>query len=210
MIKIERKIQTQFQDYVAASICGRDGFFLDLGCRHPIDKNNTYLLEKFYNWKGLLFDTSEFSITQCKEVRTNPSHCLNVNESEFTNLLLTLNVDSFDYISFDIDTPYTSNYPLALSHIVSSNIPFKFMTYEHDLVYSEKKRLENLNRKTSREFLQDNGYFLLFPDVTQREGDITLSWEDWWVNPELVSKDLLTKSKSLLTPFQILDLVTQE
>ena len=210
MVNIDRKIPTQLQDYVAAAICGENGFFLDLGCRHPIDKNNTYLLEKYYNWKGLLFDITPLSITQCQEIRVNPSYCMDVNNNEFVELLSTLDIPQFDFISFDIDTPNNKPYPESLRHIISSSIPFKFMTYEHDFYDAYKKEYENINRKTSREFLQDHGYFLLFGDVTQREGDISLSWEDWWVNPELVSSNLLKKSKALLHPRQILDLVTQE
>ena len=37
------------------------GYYVDVGCYHPIHRNNTYLLHK-KNWNGINIDTSEFSI----------------------------------------------------------------------------------------------------------------------------------------------------
>jgi len=37
------------------------GFYVDVGCYHPIHRNNTHLLYK-QNWNGINIDTSEFSI----------------------------------------------------------------------------------------------------------------------------------------------------
>ena len=39
----------------------KNGFYVDVGCYHPIHRNNTYLLHK-QNWCGINIDTSEFSI----------------------------------------------------------------------------------------------------------------------------------------------------
>ncbi|MFL2878639.1 MAG: FkbM family methyltransferase [Candidatus Pelagibacter sp.] len=38
-----------------------DGFYVDVGGYHPLDRNNTYLLYK-KNWRGINIDLSEFSI----------------------------------------------------------------------------------------------------------------------------------------------------
>ena len=38
-----------------------EGFYVDVGCYHPIEINNTYLLYK-KNWKGINIDASKFSI----------------------------------------------------------------------------------------------------------------------------------------------------
>ena len=45
-------------DYVKNS---KSGFYVDVGCYHPIHRNNTYLLYK-KNWRGANIDLSEFSI----------------------------------------------------------------------------------------------------------------------------------------------------
>ena len=39
----------------------KDGFYVDAGGYHPLDRNNTYLLYK-KNWRGINIDLSEFSI----------------------------------------------------------------------------------------------------------------------------------------------------
>jgi len=39
----------------------KNGFYVDVGCYHPIHRNNTYLLHK-QGWNGVNVDTSEFSI----------------------------------------------------------------------------------------------------------------------------------------------------
>lgn len=39
----------------------KNGFYVDVGCYHPIHRNNTYLLYK-KNWNGINIDTSEFSV----------------------------------------------------------------------------------------------------------------------------------------------------
>ena len=39
----------------------KNGFYVDVGCYHPIHRNNTYVLYK-KNWNGINIDTSQFSI----------------------------------------------------------------------------------------------------------------------------------------------------
>jgi FkbM family methyltransferase len=39
----------------------KNGFYVDVGCYHPIHRNNTYLLHR-QNWSGINIDTSQFSI----------------------------------------------------------------------------------------------------------------------------------------------------
>ena len=46
----------------------KNGFYVDVGCYHPIHRNNTYLLHK-QNWNGVNIDTSEFSIDLFNHMR---------------------------------------------------------------------------------------------------------------------------------------------
>ena len=48
----------------------KNGFYVDVGCYHPIHRNNTYLLHK-QDWKGINIDTSEFSIDLFNHMRPN-------------------------------------------------------------------------------------------------------------------------------------------
>ena len=40
----------------------KNGFYVDVGCYHPIHRNNTHLLH-MQNWSGVNIDTSQFSIS---------------------------------------------------------------------------------------------------------------------------------------------------
>ena len=46
----------------------KNGFYVDVGCYHPIHRNNTYLLHK-QDWNGVNIDTSEFSIDLFNHMR---------------------------------------------------------------------------------------------------------------------------------------------
>ena len=39
-----------------------NGIYVDVGCYHPTKNNNTYLLYKKFNWRGVNIDVSKFSI----------------------------------------------------------------------------------------------------------------------------------------------------
>jgi|TARA_B110000263_G_scaffold17975_1_gene14356 FkbM family methyltransferase len=48
----------------------KNGFYVDVGCYHPIHRNNTQLLHK-QNWSGINVDTSQFSIDLFNYLRPN-------------------------------------------------------------------------------------------------------------------------------------------
>ena len=65
----------------------RGGFFLDVGCGHPIQDSNTYYLEKHLGWSGIAVDAlPEFAR---KWRRNRPA-------SKFFNLLVTDHADTLD------------------------------------------------------------------------------------------------------------------
>ena len=46
----------------------KNGFYVDVGCYHPVHRNNTYLLYKL-DWRGINIDISEFSIDLFNYIR---------------------------------------------------------------------------------------------------------------------------------------------
>ena len=52
------KEDLNIQDYFRNK---KNGFYIDVGCFHPLDRNNTYLLY-LNNWRGINIDISQFSI----------------------------------------------------------------------------------------------------------------------------------------------------
>ena len=65
---------------------------------------------------------------------------------------------------------------------------FAVITYEHDYYLDQTKSYRDL----SREYLESKGYILICGNIAPDEWRV---YEDWWVNPELVSLDIINKMK---------------
>ena len=65
----------------------KNGFYVDVGCYHPLHRNNTYLLHK-KNWNGINIDTSEFSIDLFNFIRPKDLNynCAISNKDEIIKL----------------------------------------------------------------------------------------------------------------------------
>ena len=65
----------------------KNGFYVDVGCYHPIHRNNTYVLNK-KNWNGINIDTSQFSIELFDYLRPNDLNynCAISNKNKFIKL----------------------------------------------------------------------------------------------------------------------------
>ena len=65
----------------------QNGFYVDVGCYHPIHRNNTYLLHK-QDWNGVNIDTSEFSIDLFNHMRPKDLNynCAISNKNEMIKL----------------------------------------------------------------------------------------------------------------------------
>ena len=59
----------------------KNGFYVDVGCFHPLDRNNTYLLYK-KKWRGINIDVSKFSIDLFNFLRPED---INVNIAIYCN-----------------------------------------------------------------------------------------------------------------------------
>ena len=64
-----------------------NGFYVDVGCYHPIHRSNTYLLHK-KNWNGINIDTSQFSIDLFNHMRPDDLNynCAISNKNEIISL----------------------------------------------------------------------------------------------------------------------------
>ena len=165
-----------------------NGTFVEIGSRHPIISNNTYLLENQYNWKGVMVTRDEQWVSLYKESRPNSEYIIKDAVTVNYNKILEKYPRDIDYlqISLEVSNMSTLNTLLKLNDSVLKTHRFAVITFEHDFYRGNFFRTRDL----SRIILQDLGYFLLFPDV---------SWfgcavcEDWWVHPELVSPQILKK-----------------
>ena len=166
------------QDRFAYYLVGEKGTFLDIGCYHPTQWNNTKALEEA-GWLGLMFDIREKWVDLCKKHRTSKVFCVDVTTDEFVNILNdNLDSKSVDYISLDADDGSLG----ALQQLLSNGYTFKCMTFEHD--YYDRG---NVLKTPSFAVLKEWGYLPLFEDVKLDDGSI---WEDWWVDPNQVPKEI--------------------
>ena len=78
------------------------GFYVDVGCYHPIHRNNTFLLHK-KGWNGINIDIHSFSIDLFKHLRPND---LNYNfaisdKKEIINMYFQKELSQLSTIDFD-------------------------------------------------------------------------------------------------------------
>jgi len=172
--------QDEFVYHTLAKHSEKPGFFLDVGCAHPKDGSNTYVLEKYFNWSGIGFDVGNVEKDCNWSKHRETKFCrVDVTEEDFTDLLGELVGDQVvDYISLDVDWDNTIYAHRALDRILDAGIKFKVMTLEH-----ESYKHHDLVTKPTRKSLGDLGYTILFENVSHISGD---AFEDWWVNPKLI------------------------
>lgn len=182
----------------------KQGFFLDIACQNPIQGNNTYTLEKEFDWNGLCFDiddthtklgyvTADGQIhkPRWEEVRNSPFIQMDATSDLFKNFLVDRIPKDLvvDYISLDVDTPTGQNLALDVLHkIIEAGVRFKAMTFEHE-VY------KHTIQQSSREILENQGYRRLFSNVRLWGGGIYPDegafFEDWWIDPRYFDPNIL-------------------
>ena len=184
----ERTYSKEQQDLFAKKIIGEYGFFLDIGCRTPVEENNTKLLE-LSGWSGMLFDIDQRFVDQCNEQRSNSSFCVDVTSNEFIKILKENGCPKVvDYISMDVDGASIQ----CLKNFLEAGFSFRCMTFEH--TWDLKKPVKENCVNESRQLLESFGYEILFKDVVLAHSEhIGKPFEDWWINPELLNTTLESK-----------------
>ena len=174
-----------FQDIFVLSILDgkRDGTYLEIGCADPLYGNNTALLEKEYGWTGISIDIDSQWSTKWEQQNRKCfiENALKINYSE----LLKNNI--IDYLQIDCDPP-------SISFEVLQKIPFhthKFavITFEHDHYADDTQSIKDKSRK----YLQSFGYELVVSNVSP---DDYCDYEDWWVHPDLVDRNIINIMKA--------------
>lgn len=150
------------------------GLFVDVGCSHPIEINNTYGLERI-GWFGRLVDNDLGAVETCRRHRRS-----SICKHDMTN---DLDAGSFwiglpavvDYLSLDIDNATLG--ALKLIPMEPGRLRFAVATIEHD-----SYRLGNGMRDAIRDHMHAHGYKIAVQDV-KHDG---LEFEDWWYHPDLI------------------------
>ena len=170
------------------------GTFLEVSCGHPVDCNNTFLLESETDWAGVSVDIGDVEkVFQWSEVRTAEFYRVDATSEALTRRIKEgLDNLHVDYLSLDVDFgPFTNLTHLALERVLNAGVSFKCCTLEH-----ETFKYGPANRDFTRKLLHDRNYIMLFESVSFPDGS---EWEDWWVDPKYFNQDVLNLKSSNIT-----------
>lgn len=148
----------------------KDGFFIEIGTAMPIENNNTFLFEKFYGWRGLLFEFDPQYEMSIRNIRKSPLITQDATKVDYRKLFEEHNVPKvIDYLSLDIDPP--DNTLKVLKALPLDEYTFSCVTFEHDRYWYGDSVMEE-----SRKIFESQGYELKKADVACPHGP----YEDWY------------------------------
>lgn len=189
--KIQKNYSQVYQDmFVLSALNGKKrGLYLEIGGGDPFWGNNTALLEKDFEWKGISIEYQESLANKYNQSRKNKTLCKNALEINYEKLLKeNFNTNIIDYLQLDCE-PSKSTFEILLS-IPFDKYKFAVITYEHDHFVD----ITQTYRTKSRNYLSMMGYELVVNDIGPTDW---YSFEDWWVHPELIDKKTLSELKYL-------------
>ena len=172
-----QSIESQDLFVLACTDNKRNGTYLEVGGRWPIQANNTFLLEKGYDWRGVSVEWDAGFTEQWAAQRSNPCVTADATILNYDALLTEHGLGPHvDYLQIDIDP--ATNSLRALELVDFNKYTFGVITFEHEY---DKKEAGLWVREMQREMLRSAGYFLVVADVCCSPDH---SFEDWWVSPE--------------------------
>ena len=161
----------------------KNGYFLEIGSNHPIDINNSYLLEKNYNWKGIMVEYDSKFLSLYKQHRPNSIHVINdATKVDYKNIFEQNNMPlNFDYLQIDLEANNGSTLKTLqkLDNEIFDTYKFATVTFEHDIYHTNFSN----TRLESRNIFAKRGYICVFEDINNKGIN---PFEDWYVHPDLV------------------------
>jgi SAM-dependent methyltransferase len=184
---IQENYSEAYQDmFVLTMLNGkRNGTYLEVGAGNAFYGNNTALLEKEFDWKGVALDIDEGFVAAHTNERSNPCLLKDATKINYVPFLNGLDFpNDIDYLQLDCDPPEVT-YKILLS-IPFDTHKFAVITYEHDYYCDETKSFQEKSRK----YLESYGYIRVVNNISP---DDNRPYEDWWVHPDLVNGDILNQ-----------------
>jgi hypothetical protein len=170
----------------------KNGYFIEIGSNDPKLINNTFILEKDFNWSGIMVEYDGKWLQSYKDTRPNSIHVIDdATKIDYKSLFVNNKVSrNIDYLQIDLDVCNRSTLDTLelFNNTIFDNYKFATITFEHD-IYSG----DHFNtRQTSRNIFLKRGYILVFPDVKNGPN----AFEDWYVHPDLVDMNYINKIKT--------------
>jgi hypothetical protein len=170
----------------------KNGFFVEIGSADPIKINNTYTLEKEFDWKGFMIEINPSFLKLYKQYRDKSFHIINdATKIDYVKLFKDYNApNNIDYLQIDLEVSNRSTLTTLekINDTIMDKFKFAVITFEHDIYRGDYF----FTRKKSRKILKDRGYLLVFSDVKHHVIN-NGSFEDWYVHPDLVDLDFINK-----------------
>ena len=167
----------------------RNGYFLEIGSNHPININNSFLLETKYDWKGIMVEYNPSFLPLYEMFRPNSIHVINdATIIDYKSVFENNNVPSiFDYLQIDLEANNGSTIKTLekLDNEIFDAYKFATVTFEHDIWHTN---FDNTRLK-SRDIFKKRGYVSVFEDVNN---GFDYPYEDWYVHPELVDMNYIS------------------
>ena len=161
-----------------------EGCFLEIGSNHPININNTYTLEKNYNWRGIMVEYEPSFLPLYKLNRPKSIHIMeDATKVDYFDILEKNNMPlNMDYLQIDLEVNNRSTLTTLekLQLTVFDKYKFAVVTFEHDIYTGNHFN----TREQSRKIFNSKGYICVFEDVCDHKKEIV--FEDWYVHPDLV------------------------
>ena len=168
-----------------------NGFFLEIGSNHPEHNNNTYILEKMYNWRGIMVEYDNKWLPQYKAMRPNSCHIIDdATIIRYDEVLKNCNAPlNCDYLQIDLDVDNKSTLTTLelLDEQIFDKYKFATVTFEHDIYLGNYFN----TREISRNIFAKRGYVRCFSDICSNKR--SYPFEDWYVHPDLVDMSRVAK-----------------
>lgn len=184
---IEKNHSESYQDMFTLSMLNgkRNGTYLEIGAGNSFYGNNTALLETKFDWSGVSLDIEQSFVEAFSNERKNPCLLKNALYVDYDKFLHGLDFPSIiDYLQLDCDPPEIT-YQILLT-IPFDSYKFRVITFEHDYYTDTSKTLQEKSIK----YLESYDYVRVVNNIAP---DDWRSYEDWWVHPDLVDKDILDR-----------------
>lgn len=171
----------------------QDGWFVEIGSNDPMVHNNTFLLEKKYNWKGLMVEWDGSFLTAYQLHRPRSIYVMGDASKVDYDKVLEQNhfPNKIDYLQIDLDVDNRSTLT-TLEYFDKHVFPkhtFGVVTFEQDIYRGDYFQ----TRSKSREIFQKHGYVRVFGNVSVFFEGKYCPFEDWYAHPELVDARLLQR-----------------
>ena len=191
MKDLKKNYSQVWQDIFALVVndAKRDGTFLEIGGGQPFIGNNTWLLEKKYNWSGVSVELDSELAAMWVDERPNTVFIHgDALEVPYHDLDLPKTVD---YLSLDLEPPEVTLE--ALKKIPFDKITFKCVTYEHDMYRQWDGCIDH------RDIFSEHGYDLVGFQI--HNGPCCM--EDWYIHESVPNTIRNSLRSYACQPFEV-------